>query len=102
MNNNPISNCMQSCPYAITVQDACVVKNMANCYVHVQPTNTTYYVDSRHQITILFSGPVFVDGYNYAANPLGLRGQTCYDYTNNRAIIYNNQGEYRIINLENM
>lgn len=100
MNNNPISTCVKSCPYGITVQDVRVVKSMANCVVHVQPINTTYYVDSQHQITILFSGPVYVDDYNFVANPLNLRGQTCYDFANDRAIHYNNQGEYRIIKLE--
>lgn len=102
MNNNPISPCAASCPYAITVQDVRVVKSMANTFVYVQPINTTYYVDSQHQITTVFSGPVFIDGYNYIANPLNLRGQVCYDYENNRAIAYNRQGEYRIINLEKM
>lgn len=102
MNNNPISNCERSCPYAITVQDVRVVKSMANCFVYVQPINTTYYVDSQHQITIVSSGPVFIDSYNFVANPLNLRSQTCYDFANNRAIHYNKQGEYRITNLEKM
>lgn len=68
--------------------------------VYVTGVNTTYYVNDCHEITIISPGPVFVDGYDPVANKLGLRGQTCFDFRNNRALIFNEAGEFRIAELK--
>lgn len=93
-----------SCPYtavipSITVESVSNLKDLADCFVHVSSTNTTFYIDDKHRITTIWAGPVDIDGYNYAENPLNLRGQTVYDFANNRAIYYNSRGQYRLITL---
>lgn len=70
------------------------IKKLSNCFVHVQSTNTTYYIDNQHKFIQTWAGPVFIDGYDYETNPLGLRGQFMTDVSNGRLIIYNNAGEY--------
>lgn len=75
------------------------IKGLANCFVFVQNINSTFYISPCHEITVIYSGPVFVDDYDAAENPLNLRGQKCYDYANNLAYIFNNQGKYRVIPL---
>lgn len=82
------------------VDDISVVKQLANCLVHVSNINTTIYVDAQHRYLMVYAGPVFVDNYNYVSNPLNLRSQTCYDFQNNRAIIYNKVGGYKLITLQ--
>lgn len=83
----------------ITVQQPNDLKQYANCFVYVYTINTTYYVSAKHEVVQIYAGPVFEPNYDYAANPLNLREQICYDFANNIAIIYNNAGDYRIINL---
>lgn len=63
---------------AITVETTDGITNLANCFVHVTKINTTYYVDERHRPMIIWAGPVEVELYNIAENPLGLRNQVCY------------------------
>jgi hypothetical protein len=75
------------------------LKDLADCFVHVANINTTFYIDDKHRITTVWAGPVDIDGYDYVSNPLNIRGQTVYDFTNNRAIYYNTQGQYRLITL---
>lgn len=92
------------CPFAaviptLTVEDISGVKSLADCLVHVSNINTTIYIDDKHRYIVTFAGPVFIDGYNYQENPLRLAGQVCYDFSNNRAIVYNKQGNYRLIEL---
>lgn len=92
------------CPF-IAVIPTIVVDNkdgiigLANCFVHVSNINTTFYIDDKHRTIITWAGPVEVNDYDYEENPLGLRGQTCYDFSNNRAIYYNKTGAYKIIEL---
>ena len=93
-----------TCPYtavipSITVESVNNLKDLADCFVHVANINTTFYIDDKHRITTVWAGPVDVDGYDYVSNPLNIRGQTVYDFTNNRAIYYNTQGQYRLITL---
>lgn len=63
---------------SITVETVDGISNLANCFVHVTSTNTTYYVDDKHRIMITWAGPVEIDEYDISANELGLRSQTCY------------------------
>ena len=63
---------------SITVETVDGITNLANCFVHVSSTNTTYYVDDKHRIMITWAGPVEIDGYDVSSNPLNLRSQTLY------------------------
>ena len=92
------------CPYtavipSITVESVSNLKDLADCFVHVSSTNTTFYIDDKHRITTIWAGPVEADGYDYVNNPLNLRSQNVYDFANNRAIYYNSRGQYRLITL---
>lgn len=75
------------------------LQRFTNHFVHVVPTNRTYYVDSQGRIIITWQGNLYVDNYDAATNPLRARQQTVYDFTNNIAYIYNAYGEYRTIQL---
>lgn len=95
-NTNPCS-----CgPAVVTTQTIEGIKGLANCFVHVLSNNTTYYVSSCHEITVIFSGPVFVDDYDYATNPLNIRAQEVYDFANNRMIVFNELGQARLVELK--
>lgn len=74
------------------------LKSLFNCFAHVDSTNTTYYIDDKHRIIIVWAGPVEVDDYDYDENPLGLRSQEVWDFKNNRIIRYNKTGQYMIVN----
>ena len=92
------------CPYqavipSLTVESVSNLKDLADCFVHVSDINTTFYIDDKHRITTTWAGPVEVDNYDYANNPLGLRSQMLYDFQNNRAVYYNKSGAYRLIAL---
>lgn len=84
---------------SVTVEQPEGMKGLADCFVHVNSNNTTYYIDDKHRITIVWAGPVEADGYDYATNPLKLRSQAVYDFSNNRMIYFNAIGEYRIVTL---
>lgn len=93
------------CPFvavipSVTVDSITNLKGLADCFVHVADINTTFYIDDKHREMIVWAGPVEVDDYDYANNPLGLRSQTVYDFANNLAIYYNKTGEYRLIPME--
>lgn len=60
---------------SITVETVDGITNLANCFVHVSSTNTTYYVDDKHRVMITWAGTVERDNYDIANNPLGLRSQ---------------------------
>lgn len=75
------------------------LKELADCFVHVANINTTFYIDDKHRSIITWAGPVEVDAYDYANNPLKLRSQTVYDFENNRGIYYNKTGAYRLFTL---
>lgn len=84
---------------AVTVDNKTGLKGLAECFAHVADINTTFYIDDKHRIMIVWAGPVEVENYAYTTNPLGLRSQMCYDFSNNRAIYYNRIGEYKVITL---
>lgn len=63
---------------AITVDTTEGITDLANCLVHVTTTNTTYYVDDKHRIMLVWAGPVEISGYDIAENPYNLRAQLCF------------------------
>lgn len=89
------------CPQAIipslVVENTRGLKGLAGCFVHVLENNTTYYVDDKHRIITIYAGQVEINDYDYKANPNNLRSQTLVDFKNNRVVIYNKSGDYRII-----
>lgn len=92
--------CPQPCEIPLVeVETTDGIRNLASCLVHVLSTNTTYYIDGRSRAIVTWSGDLFLDGYDYEANPLNLRAKKVYDFANNREIIYDNKGAYRIIAL---
>lgn len=62
----------------ITVETTEGITNLANVLVHVTSNNTTYYVDDKHRIIIVWAGPVEADNYDIETNPSNLRSQDCY------------------------
>lgn len=91
------------CPFvavipSITVDDKSGIKNLADCFVHVASTNTTYYIDDKKRITQIWAGPVEYDDYDLDANTLGLRSQFLIDYANDYTAYYNQTGEYQKFN----
>lgn len=84
---------------AVTVDTVAGIKGLAACFVHVDNINTTYYIDDKHRMMIVWAGPVEADDYDYVENPLNLRSQTVYDLANNRAIFYGKTGTYKVITL---
>lgn len=76
------------------------LKGLRNAFVHVSNINTTFYIDNKLRRIITWKGPVFVDDYDYANNPLHLIAQEVYDFKNNRCIIYDQKGSYRKIALD--
>lgn len=68
-------------------------------FVHVANINTTYYIDDQHRYLVTWQGAVEYDNYDYATNPLALRGQTVYDFANSRGIRYNKLGQYKTFTL---
>lgn len=80
----------------IEIPTADGLKTLYNCFAHVDSTNTTYYIDDKHMIIVIWAGPVEVDDYDYQTNPLGLRSQEVWDFKNNRVIRYNKTGGYRL------
>lgn len=94
------SKCPHSCVIpALTVETADGIGNVAACFVHVIQTNTTYYIDDKHRITIIWAGPVEYNDYDYATNPYKLRSQQVWDFQNNRIIYYDKTGAYRLATL---
>lgn len=89
------------CPFVAviateTVKTIDIAKGLADCLVHVTDINTTFYIDAQHRFVRTFAGPVFIEDYDYQTNPLRLSGQSCYDFKNNREIIYDFSGNYRL------
>ena len=46
---------------SITVETADGITNLANCFVHVTRTNTTFYIDDKHRPMIIWAGNVEVE-----------------------------------------
>lgn len=98
---------------SITVETADGITNLANCFVHVNATNTTYYIDDKHRLMITWAGPIEDEHYDYVSNPLDLRNQTCFCLValrdtpddQNPIIVpgevhFDSQGQYHIIGFD--
>lgn len=94
------SNLCSTPPVVVVVQSSRGIKGLNNAFVHVLESNTTYFVDSCYEMTVISQGDVFIDDYDASNNPLWLRGQSCFDFKNNKQYVFNNRGEYRTITLE--
>lgn len=86
---------MQAVIPSVVVDSISNLKNLADCFAHVTSINTTFYIDDKHRTMITWAGPVEVDNYDFANNPLGLRSQVVYDFANNIAAYYNKTGAYK-------
>lgn len=71
------------------------VKGLTNCLVHIADIRTTLYIDDKGRQIITWAGPVEAKGYDFAENPLGLRGQMVFDFDNNKGAYYDATGAYR-------
>lgn len=101
-----MNNCDCKCdsckcqPKFVAIQTADSLERFANCYVRVISTNTTYFVDSCHEIFVVSAGPVFVSNYDAKTNKLGLANQVCYDFANNIAYAFDSLGQAQSFALE--
>lgn len=81
------------CPYtavipAVTVEHTSNLKDLADCFVHVSDTNTTFYIDDKHRMMVTWAGPVEFDAdpnwteqdweEHIIGNAEGLRSQFAY------------------------
>lgn len=80
---------------ARSVDNPINLKGLRNCFVHVNSTNQTFYIDDQYHQILTWAGPVFEDDYDFATNPLGINGGTVYDFENQIAGVYDYQGRLR-------
>lgn len=101
-----IRNREPGCPIAVipavTVDTVDGITELADCFVHVTSNNTTYYVDDKHRIMIVWAGPVEVSEYDTETNPLNLRSQFCLTTISGvfTEIYFDKQGVAHIIGTE--
>lgn len=65
---------------AITVENVDGITSLANCFVHVNTINTTFYIDDKHRPMIVWAGPAEITDYDIEHNPLGFRSQFVMGY----------------------
>lgn len=80
---------------ARTVDNPVNLKGLRNCFVHVNSTNQTFYIDDQYHQILTWAGPVFADDYDFKDNPYGITGGVVYDFKNLIAGVYNEQGHLR-------
>lgn len=87
---------------SITVDTTDGITNLANCFVHVTNTNTTFYIDDKHRPMIIWAGPVEVEDYNIETNELGLKSQLCFTTVDDvfTTVYYDKRGGAHIIGTE--
>lgn len=90
---------MQAVIPSVVVESTSNLKNLADCFVHVTNINTTFYIDDKHRTMITWAGPVEVDNYDFANNPLGLRSQVVYDFAAGKGYYYNATGACKAFEL---
>lgn len=78
---------------SITVESVEGITNLANCLVHVEDINTTFYIDDKHRVMITWAGPVDIPGYDMENNPNGYRDQIVTDIEKGLAVIYDKHGK---------
>lgn len=77
---------------SITVDSVEGITDLANCLVHVNDINTTFYIDDKHRIMITWAGPVNIPGYDMETNPERFRDQIITDTEAGLAVIYDAKG----------
>lgn len=77
---------------SITVESVEGITNLANCLVHVEDINTTFYVDDKHRVMITWAGPVNIPGYDIEGNPNHYKDQIVMDTEAGIAVIYDKHG----------
>lgn len=80
---------------ARTVERSVNLKGLRNCFVHVNSTNQTFYIDDQYHQILTWAGPVFAEDYDFQANPYKIVGGTVYDFKNLVAGVYDYQGRVR-------
>lgn len=80
---------------ARTVDRPVNLKGLRNCFVHVNSTNQTFYIDDQYHTILTWAGSVYEDDYDFQVNPLGITGATVYDFENLIAGVYDYQGRLR-------
>lgn len=78
---------------SITVESVEGITNLANCFVHVNDINTTFYVDDKHRVMIVWAGPVDMPGYDMEENPNKYKDQIVTDIGKGLAVIYDKHGK---------
>lgn len=78
---------------SVTVDSVEGITNLANCFVHVNDINTTFYIDDKHRPMITWAGPVDIPGYDMEHNPEGFRDQIITDKEKGIAVIYDKSGK---------
>lgn len=86
---------------SVTVESVEGITNLANCFVHVNDINTTFYVDDKHRIMITWAGPVDIPGYDMENNPNGYRDQIVTDIEAGIAVIYDKHGKGYTFGIDN-
>lgn len=86
---------------SITVDTADGILNLANCFVHVVQNNTTYYIDDKHRIMLVWSGPAEVSEYDITTNPAGYRSQIVFNQAANSSrmtmVYFDKQGTAHVL-----
>ena len=87
---------------SVTVDSVEGITNLANCFVHVNDINTTFYIDDKHRVMITWAGPVEIKEYNLNNNELGLRSQFCFTTVDGAytEVYFDKQGKAHIIGTE--
>lgn len=87
---------------SITVETSNGITSLANCFVHVAQTNTTFYVDDKHRPMIVWAGSVEVEDYDVETNEFGLKAQTCFNLVDGvyKEIYFDKQGVAHVMAIE--
>lgn len=68
-----------------------------NSFVYNQEDDSVYYISDDGTPTRFGSSPMFIDNFN--PDDKAVPRQTVYDFTNNKAYVFNPEGEYRTFQL---
>ena len=68
-----------------------------NSFVYNQEDDSVYYISDDGTPTRFGSSPMFIDNFN--PDDKAVPRQTVYDFANNKAYVFNPEGEYRTFNL---
>lgn len=70
-----------------------------NSFIYNQEDDTVYYIDDSGTPTRFGSSPMFIDNFN--PDDRKIPRQTVYDFANNKAYVYDPEGNYRSFDLTN-